>query len=233
VWYPSQIIEMISHQLQASDAELRQQHAYHGLDALSETQLHPLLAQAFTATPHGASREVGYPSSPLERPNDAQRQRCDLVLTPIKQQLLIDPVQEQRAQDQALGTLFESMAEDFLPNPDSTPPESAYWIEVKSIAQFSYVDGIPGPNSKYTSDLLVGPRDDVIKLASDPLIHHGAALVILFCEDENIGTHDMAALTTELINQDLPVALPDIESFPITNHAGNGWCTLGLIPIKL
>lgn len=233
MWYPSLIIESIVYQLQAIDAELRVQHAYHGLDALSETQLHPLLSQAFAAAPHGVFREVGYPSSPLERPNNAQRQRCDLVLTPLKQQLLIDPVQEQRVHDQALGTLFESIADDFVHDPESAPPESGYWIEVKSIAQFSYVDGVPGPNSKYTSDLLVGPRADVIKLASDPLIHHGAALVILFCEDENIGTHDMAALTTELIKQDLPVTLPEIESFPITNHAGNGWCTVGLIRIKL
>ncbi len=112
-------------------------------------------------------------------------------------------------------------------------PQDAFWIEVKSVGQFSYVDGVPGPNPKYTSELLAGPRADVVKLASDPLIHHGASLIVLFAEEESTGPHDSSASASERLDHDLPISLPIFESFEITNHAGNAWCTLGLIPIRL
>ncbi len=181
----------------------------------------------------GVLREVGYPSSPKSRPNQTQRQRCDLVLTPHAGQPLFDPIDEQRERDRAVGTLFESAAKTHEPNPGDAQPQDAFWIEIKSVGQFSYVEGVPGPNPKYTNELLGGPKADVIKLASDPLIHHGASLIILFAAEKHIGPHDITVAVNTMLDHDLPVSLPIFESFEITNHAGNAWCTLGLIPIRL
>ncbi len=223
----------MSRYLQSVESHFREQNAYQGLDSLAEIQLHPLLCQAFADSCLGVLREISYPSSPKSRPNESQRQRCDLVLTPNAGQRLFDPIDEQRAQDQALGTLFESYANQHEPNSDDALPQDAFWIEIKSVGQFSYVDGVPGPNPKYTNELLIGPKADVVKLASDPLIHHGASLIVLFSEHQETGPHDIAASATAMLDHDLPISVPILESFEITNYAGNGWCTLGLIPIRL
>lgn len=223
----------MSHHLQTIESGFREQHAYLGLDSYSETQLHPLLSQAFANSPLGVEREFGYPTSPMNRPNDAQRQRCDLVLTPNAGQHLFDPIDEQRVLDRAVGTLFETAAQDHVPDLNDVLPVDAFWIEVKTVSQFSYVDGVPGPNPKYTTELLQGPRSDVIKLASDPLIHYGASLVVLFAEDQQVGPHDITTSASAMLEHDLPISLPIFETFPVTNHAGNAWCTLGMIPIRL
>lgn len=220
------------HHLQHVNSCLLAEHAYAGLDSFSEIQLHPLLCQGFAGSSLGALREIGYPSSPMNRPNDAQRQRCDLVLTPRSNQCLFDPIDEQRTRDKALGTLFETAIDLHEPDPDDALPQDAFWIEVKSVAQFSYVDGVPRPNTKYTSEMLGGPESDVIKLASDPLIHFGASLIVLFSKEQETGYHDIAASAAAMIEHDLPISLPEIQSFEITNYAGNEWCTLGLIPIR-
>jgi len=233
VWYTQEILCLMSHHLQSIDSDLRAQQAYLGLDSYPEIQLHPLLCQAFAASHYGTLREVGYPSSPRDRPNEAQRQRCDLVLTPGSDQPLFDPIHEQREQDKALGTLFEAFSSTNQPDPNEVVPQSAFWLEVKSVAQFCYVDGVPGTNGKYTSELLSGPRSDVLKLATEPMIHHAAALVILFSQDQATGPHDIMAAVNEMIESALPISIPELESFPITDHAGNAWCTLGLIPMKL
>lgn len=218
--------------MRSHEAKLCEVHAYQGLDSLSEIQLHPLLAQSFTNSPLMPHREIGYPSSPKSRPNQTERKRCDLVLISDQYKGLFDPIDEQRQQDRAIGTLFESFATQHEPDPQDALPQDAYWIEVKAVAQYSYVDGVPGPNHKYASDLLQGPKTDVIKLASEPQIRYGAALVILFSEEEDTGIHDITASAKAMIDQDLPISVPEFESFPITNHAGNAWCTLGLIPVK-
>ncbi len=209
----------------------------YGLDSHSETRLHPLLAQAFAHNGHGVVREVGYPTSPIDRPNETQRQRCDLVLTPNFDQAIFDPIDEQRTQDQAVGTLFEAFVQDsdpsLTPSSDMVPPKEAFWVEVKSVGQYSYVEGVPGPNTNYTNELLKGPREDIVKLASDSHIHHAASLIVLFTEYRDAGQKDITTVVNEMLNHKLPVQLPVLDSFPITNHAGNEWCTLGLIPLRL
>lgn len=233
MWNPIEIILHFRDQLVIVDQHLREQHAYTGVDSYSEVQLHPLFSQGVADFAHGTHREVGYPTSPRDRPNNAQRQRCDLVLTPAQGQALFDPIDEQRTQDRAAGTLFETIALDRQPSTNEILPTQSYWIEIKAIAQYRYVDGVPGPNSSYTSELLTGPRADVIKLASDPKIRHGASLVVLFTEEKAAGYHDITALSQSLVDLDLPISVPEIESFAISNHAGNEWCTLGLIPLRL
>jgi len=219
--------------LASIDTDLHRENAHRGLDSYPEILLHPLLCQGFADAPYTVLREVGYPSSSMTRPNNAQRQRCDLVFISGRNLRLFDPINEQRVRDNAVGTLFEPIAQAHEPEPDEITPQDAYWVEVKSVAQFSYVDGVPGPNASYTHELLDGPRRDVIKLGSEPLIHHGAVLIMLFSQEQKIGVHDITQTARTMIDHDLPISMPVVESFPITNHASNAWCTLGLIPVRL
>ncbi len=145
---------------------------------------------------------------------------------------LFDPVHEQRIRDELAQTLFAECTLDDQPSQGACPPEQAYWIEVKSVAQYSYIDGVPIANSAYASELTRGPKADVIKLASDPLIHAGGALVVLFTEYQEAGTHDISQAIRQMIEHDLPISLPEFQQFEIPNYGGNEWCTLGLIPIK-
>lgn len=233
VWNHSEIIRPVSLQFTTIDRDLRAQQAFLGIDALPETGLHPLIAAAFDAEPYGALREVRYPTPKAQRPSQSQRDRCDLVLTPDRSQRVYDPVVATRELAGASGTLFEETATLAQPGRGEVEPSRALWIEIKAVAQHRYVDGVPGPNSGYAHELLSGPRGDVVKLASDPLIRHAAVLVVLFTEERESGAHDLSVALGEMIDQDLPVSMPEIESVNICNHAGNAWCTLGLIPLRL
>jgi hypothetical protein len=112
-------------------------------------------------------------------------------------------------------------------------PSDAFWVEIKCIPQFRYVDGVPVPNTKYAHEIIAGPSEDVIKLASDPLIRHAGVLVVVFNELEVAGPHDLAMSVREMIDRDLPVGMPEIEQLPIQDRGGNAWCTLGLIPVRM
>ncbi|MDF1808851.1 MAG: hypothetical protein P1U42_04065 [Phycisphaerales bacterium] len=233
MWNSLEITQLCAIQLKELEAEINSQSTYRGLDSYSEVQLHPFIHQAFTTTHFGALREICYPSASVENPTNTQRQRCDIVLTPNLKQSIFDPIDEQRTRQKAAGTLFESSALLDSPPQGTIPPEDAYWLEIKSIAQFSYVDGVPNPNSSYSSEMLNGPRTDVIKLASDPLIRHAGVLIVHFAEDQSTGIHDISAAVDHMIGLELPVSIPEFETIPIKNHAGNEYCTLGLIPVRL
>lgn len=233
MWNPTEIMSILYNGLQRLEADFCEQHAYQGLDSYTETQLHPLLAQAFANDAATVLREVRYPSALVDLPKDSHRQRCDLVLIPKDKSRIFDIVDEQVAQNKAIGTLFESQSTNAIPDIDQSMPEDAYWIEVKSVAQFSYIDGVPVANGKYTTDLLSGPRNDLVKLAVDPLIQFGCVLVLLFHEEQIAGSHDLAVVSNSILNQELPMGLPEIESFPIADRGGNSWCTVGLLPVKL
>ncbi len=215
------------------DRDLRDQQAYLGVDSLPETRLHPLIAQAFASEPFGALREVRYPTAKIERPSETQRDRCDLVLTPEPAQRLYDPVAALRELEGASGTLFAPTAMVRQPGKGEVDPSEAYWIEIKAIAQHRYVGGVPAPNARYAQELLSWPRADVVKLASDPLIRHAGVLVVMFTEERASGPHDLSIAVREMIDRDLPVGVPEIETVGICDHAGNAWCTLGLIPLRL
>lgn len=232
MWIPTEILERLAQSLSTNQANAQDERSHCGIDSLSEIQLHPLLSKAFTNSEIGICREIGFPTPTRERPNESQRQRCDLVLIPEKTESIFDPVHEQRIHDEVAQTLFAGCKLENQASQSACPPELAYWIEVKVIAQFSYIDGVPQANAAYASELTKGPKDDVIKLASDPLIHAGASLVIVFTEYPETGKHDIGQAVRMMIEQDLPISLPEFEQFQIPNFGGNEWCTLCLIPIK-
>ncbi|MFG0245471.1 MAG: hypothetical protein ACF8MF_05390 [Phycisphaerales bacterium JB052] len=233
MWSPHDILDPIRVHLERENESLRAQQAVRGLDSLREIDLHPLISQAFSDAPTHSLREVYYPNFETELPKGPQRDRCDLVLLEAGKNEIYDPVDAHKKLQSASGTLFEPVAS--LPDIEAheCEPTDAFWVEIKIIAQNRYIEGVPVPNAKYAHELLSGPRTDVIKLAAEPFIRHAGVLVVIFTEHEEAGIHDLSMAMREMIDQDLPVGMPEYTSLPIVDHAGNAWCTLGLIPLKL
>jgi hypothetical protein len=233
VWDPSVIVRAARESLERAEAAFCDDQSVRGLDSLSEIRLHPLVETGLTHAGLGVHREVAYPTSNEFVPKNSARMRCDLVLTEKPGMVLYDPIAEQKLLEQATGTLFAGLAHEISPERVGTDPSDCYWIEVKSVAQYAYVDGVPAANSGYARELIKGPVADITKIASEPAIWQAGMMVLLFAESETVIEHDITQLVHECLNHDLPVGSPEIESFAISDRAGNTVCGIGLIPIKL
>lgn len=236
---------LIGH-LSDADADLAAQQAVRGLDALDECDLHPVLAAAVESVGCGVLREVCYPGEALaaarprgRRPRRSERERCDLVLTPLPGQQLADPVEALIERDQAEQTLFAHLVDEptgvrprqaaSLPH---ILPEDALWLEIKTLGQYCYREGVPGPNPSYTSELVGGPARDIAKLARDPQIHTAAAVVVLFCASEQVARHDLAEAANRWLDKDLPITDPIIDGLPIADRIGNAWCAVAAVRVR-
>ncbi len=225
-----EILSSVSNGLAHHAELLDQEHAVRGLDALSELQLHALIADALTSEPIGIHREVHYPSDGDAYTTRTHRDRCDLVLTPNPDLLLSDPVTELQLLAAAQDTLFANNPA-LQPDPTTTcQPEDALWIEIKACAQYAYRDGVPAPNGRYAHELVNGLQTDLCKLSADPHIWHAAALIVLFTETEEIARRDLHAAAKLCIEQDIPVRSPLIETISITDRAGNACLGIGMFP---
>jgi hypothetical protein len=185
-------------------------------------------------------------SDALPIPRD--RMRCDLVLTPKPHQTLDDSLhneKQRRAEEAELqGTLFESLSTSHLapgatgpilpPSPLRLPPSEAFWLELKTLGQYTNKSNLPGPNRTYSSELTRNPIADLTKLTADERIHHAAAAVILFSLDEPTARHDLDILMQRARAKDLPITLssPHIRTFPISDRIGNTMCVVCLIAIR-
>lgn len=173
-------------------------------------------------------------------PDPRDRQRCDLVITPRPGQALSDEVREKKAerkrQDEVRGTLFESLA----PRPveleaaetRGVPPEAAMWIEVKAVSQFDLSSGVPGFARSYASGLVKSLAGDLKKLESDPRVHRGAVLLVLFTMDRTTADHDLPLALHRCLDKGLSIGSPIIERFPITDRLGNALCSVCLVEMK-
>ncbi|MFN7020598.1 MAG: hypothetical protein ACK4WH_04620 [Phycisphaerales bacterium] len=250
MWIAEQIAELASLALAAQESEYRDEQAVYGLDALNEVELHPILAAGLSRGGLGVLREHPYPKewrgkctlSPeaSQPPDRRDRLRCDLVLTPVPGQSVRDPLATHAALRQhrrdTTGTLFEAhaiRADDHVVCSASPglPPEEAYWLEVKVIAQTCYTHGVPGPNSGYSGELRRAARD-LVKLNDDPGIARGGLLVVLFGESEQVTHHDLAVLTHLCLDRDLPIGSPTFASRPIHDRIGNRIFTVGLLDLR-
>jgi hypothetical protein len=214
-----EIADLAADALRGRAEELDAERAVHGLDALPEIDLHPILAGALEGAGYAVHREQLYPAQSTRR-RRSERERCDLVLTRGEGELL-DPRDGARQADAA--SLFTQRA---------VAPDDACWIEVKSVGQFTYEAGVPQPNRTYSSELVAGPIGDLAKLARDPFIATGAVLVVLFTADEPVARHDLGVLMHRCLDKELPVGSPMIRSFPITDRIGNARCSVALIPVS-
>jgi hypothetical protein len=223
----------------------------HGLDALEEVELHPLLAAGFHAAELGVLREQPYPhewrrklgrrgrgTQDLAERRD--RLRCDLVLTLEQNQSLVDPMGVERAlvkhRRSIEGTLFEPLtaAESHAVSAQARSgvgPGEAYWLEVKVVGQFAYNAGIPGPNGSYSSELR-RTLTDLDKLAEDAEIRNAGLLLAMFTIDEATARHDLTRLMHACLDRDLPIGSPEIRHTPIGERIGNHVCTLCLVDLR-
>ncbi len=230
MWHPQELTHAVATALADQERQLCAEQAYQGLDAMTELQLHPLIAHGFTATGQGVFREQPYPSD--TGPIPADRERCDLVLLENSQTRLIDPVLKNRSFDLAKDTLFADVLDEAEPSHLDALPEDAYWMEVKVVAQHSYVSGVPSPNRSYASSLIAAIRHDLIKLAADEHIIHAGVLIILFTEDSSTAEHDLMAAIHRCIDRNTPVGSPAMEHIPIADRISNTNCTIALVRMR-
>lgn len=185
-----------------------------GIDTLSELALHPLIQQSLRDAGYGVHPEQRYPGH-RTRPNRAEGDRCDIVLTERPDDHLLDPL--------ASGTLFGARG---------AQPDEAMWLEVKSAHQFGVTDAGIGASRGYSGQLLTASMADVRKLASDVVILHAALLVIMFTADAPTASHDLDAWMHRCLDKGLPIDSPILESFPIADRIGNGACTIAVVRVR-
>lgn len=233
---PATITDALAGAISAADAELRAEQAPLGLDALDEVALHPLLAAGLSAAGFGVHREAHYPGNhdDAETASDSNRDRCDLVLTEDPAATLLDPVHADRRVRAASDTLFAELAPaiEADANAHAVRPEDAFWLEIKSVAQTAYRDGVPGPNRSYAAEMVNGPAGDVCKLIGDGVIERAAIALILFTENETIARNDSEQIAHALLDMGLPIGLPEIRSTPIDDRAGNACASVALFGIR-
>ncbi len=232
---PSDLADILAHAIAHADAEATLEQAYHGPDALDETALHPLLAQALSDAGWTAHREVLYPLDPGGTPHRRDRERCDLVIPARTLGPLVDPVRERMALDEARSTLFAPAAETIASAhrpPDAATPADAAWLEIKTTGTIVYRQGVPTPNGAYASELIAGAVGDATKLARCPGLGARYAALIVFTADPGAVERDLVTATHRVLDHGIDARSPFLRTAPIADRAGNTACTIALIPIS-
>ena len=183
----------------------------YSIDALDELRLHPLIHASLAAGGFGIWPEQRYPSERTGRLRKSFGKRCDVVLTPDSRPLL-EPDAEQ--------TLFCT--------DDAVPLEAAYWLEIKTVSQFT----IEGPFPRYSAELLSPVSQDIRKLARDRLIFHAGLLLVLFTADRDTAEHDLRAWEARCLEKGYPVAPPRVRHQAITDRIGNAHLAAALFPVR-
>ena len=184
--------------------------AVFGLDVRDEVDLHPLLATALIDAGYGVAREQRYPADRRKR-KESEGERCDLVLTPDGRPL---QVSEKKA------TLFD--------DPDALPLDEGFWLEVKTVAQFTD----EGANRNYSSQLLSTVRHDVTKLSKDDGILHAGLLLILFVRDREIAVHDLKVWQDTCLEKGLPIGAPARRDVAVTDRHGHACAAVAVYPVS-
>ena len=120
------ILDLAASALRAEQQRLEAEQAVSNIDALSELCYHPILESGFFEAGYGVLRERPYPGLWMGRPGKrsivptlTERERCDLVITELPNQILSDDPTQRREglQDDLLaaGTLFSDPAHRIAP----------------------------------------------------------------------------------------------------------------------
>lgn len=209
-WSTPDIADAVAAGLQKQAKQDDSGQVVYGFDALPELGLHPLVAGALQEESWGVWREQRYPGHWAKK-SRAEGLRCDLVLTPGGL-----PLRDPEVKD----TLFAAS--------DATDAEGAYWLEMKTVAQYD----TSGPFRRYSAELLSPVTKDVSKIWNDPVVKHGGLLLVLFTVNEAVAEHDLHAWHTRCIDRGYPVGPPAIRGFSITDRIGNGWCSVALFGVR-
>jgi hypothetical protein len=230
MWDYRELVRIAREGLERHSRAGSEEQAVHGLDALSEVELHPLLAETFGAAGFGVRREWPYPGIVEKRPKIASRNRCDVVLMGAGQELL-DPVAELLETDKAAGTLFESVAEGGTKTrPSVCQACDAFWMEVKVVGQFTHTLGVPGPNRAYASELMGSLRVDLAKIGADSSLRWAGLLLILFTDSRETADHDLMVALHRSLDKGLSFSAPMTEAFEIPDRIGNRVCSVVMVP---
>lgn len=253
MWRHDDILDALIDELRDRETDLRCEQAVHGLDALSEVELHPLLAASCARLGLGALREQFYPSTWRKRtwragggedlPLPRDRERCDLVIVERPGLTLADDVRREKrtrkVRAKTQGTLFEAIAENEIAagslagaESGAARPQDALWLEIKVIGQYEYVDGVPGPNPSYAYRLTRSVTADLAKLAADPIIECGGALLVLFAATKEVVEHDLLALAHRCLDRGIPITSPMTRTLPIQDRIGNRLCALAMFEVR-
>ena len=200
LWSPASIADAVHKGMRHRAAQDDAEQAVYGFDALDELGLHPLVHQALRDAGYGVFPEQRYPSAWEIKTQDA------------KGPGLRDP--------RLRGTLFDTL--------DAVDPEEAYWLEIKTVSQFT----ADGPFKGYSRELLSPVADDVKKLWADPFIFHSGLLLLLFTESQAVAEHDLLAWHDRCLKRGYPVASPAARGFAISNRIGNGWCSVAVFGVR-
>ena len=231
-WPREEIAAALAEGLREQERDLLAEQAVHGLDALDEVELHPLLAAGIRAGGLGAFPEIPYPTDADASRKMSERERCDLVLTPAGATGIADSLRTRKDVRQAQDTLFAPLAAQLAaPAPGLTDPAEAFWLEVKTVGQFAYVDGVAGPNRMYASQFNTCLAD-VRKLARATALRHTALAIVLFASTAEVAEHDLGAFAHKCLDHDLPLAGLVTERVEIADRIGNTVCVLGLVPLR-
>jgi len=209
-WSCPQIADTIADGLRAQAYEDDMEQPVYGFDALDELGLHPLIHGALRSHGYGVWPKQRYPGEwHLARRNEGRR--CDVVMTPNERPLR-DP--------QLKGTLFDT--------PHAVDPEQAYWLEIKTVAQFE----TSGAFARYSAELLNPVAKDIRKLWDDTLIRHSGLLLVLFTAEMQIAEHDITAWHHRCLDRGIPAAPPTARLFPISDRIGNAWCAVAVFAVR-
>ena len=209
-WFTGDIADTVTAGLRSRAAADDAEAAVYSIDALDELALHPLLHAGLAAGGWGVHPEQRYPGARTRR-RRSEGERCDVVLTPDGRPLG-DPLRA--------GTLFDPA--------DAAEVDEAYWLEIKSVAQFE----VGGAFRRYSAELLGTVTRDVRKLAGDDAIRHAGLLLVLFTRDRETAEHDLHAWHGRCLSKALPAAVPAIRGFPLRDRLGNGWCAMAVVGVK-
>jgi hypothetical protein len=209
-WSAPDLADAVEAGLRTIAAEQDAAQDVYGFDARDELALHPLLRRCFADVGYGVWPEVRYPSARRKR-SKAEGNRCDLVLTPARRPL---------RQPDVKATLFD--------DPRAVDESAACWVEIKTVAQFE----VGGPFRRYSAELHQPVAADVRKLWADGVIAHAALLLVLFTATREVAEHDLPAWYQRCLDRKLPVGMPALRGLPLNDRIGNGWCGVGVFPVR-
>lgn len=209
-WDFSIVADRVHDTFAAAEADLRLEQAVYGLDAKDERAIQSLLA-AGLADHWQVAREAHYPSAPGSRASD--RQRCDLVLTPLGRPL------RPSFEPEDLFTQSRAAA--------TADAAEALWLEVK--VAYQYREGgvrHPGYGQQWRRAVI----DDLKKMEADPLIHDAGLLLIVFNESDEILHKDLELFEDVLAREEVLAGFRKVRSVSILDRIGHRLCTAALWP---